>query len=111
MRYYKTGALSEWYNFETTRPNNLETMDSKNRIRLKIMNTACEETDMEIETTEQIKNLIKLYCNKKGISSSEGLYLTKIDLKKINENLTIKEINISNNQMLYLFEEDEVEKK
>ena len=60
-RYYKTGSLSEWYHFETTRPNNMETLESKNKIRLKIINTNCEETDLEIEKTEQIKDLIKLY--------------------------------------------------
>ena len=106
LRYYKTGALSEWYNFETTKPNNLETIESKNRIRLKIINTACEETDMELEKTEQIRNVIKLYCDKKGIPYTEGLYLTKIDLKKIDANLTINEINIPNNHILYLFDED-----
>ena len=61
---------------------------------------------MELEKTEQIRNVIKLYCDKKGISYTEGLYLTKIDLKKIDANLKINEINIPNNHVLYLFDED-----
>ena len=61
----------------------METLESKNKIRLKIINTNCEETNLEIEKTEQIKNLIKLYCKIKGISYNDGLYLTKIDLNKI----------------------------
>ena len=104
-RYYKTGSLSEWYHFETTKPNNLETLESRNKIRLKIINTNCEETDLEIEKTEQIKNLIKLYCKKTGISYNDGLYITKIDLNKIDENLTINETNIMKNETLYIFED------
>lgn len=61
---------------------------------------------MELEKTEQIRNVIKLYCDKKGMPYTEGLYLTKIDLKKIDANLTINEINIPNNHILYLFDED-----
>ncbi len=61
---------------------------------------------MELEKTEQIRNVIKLYCDTKGIPYTEGLYLTKIDLKKIDANLTINEINIPNNHILYLFDED-----
>ena len=83
----------------------METLESKNKIRLKIINTNCEETNLEIEKTEQIKNLIKLYCRKIGISYNDGLYLTKIDLKKIDENLTINESNIKKNETLYIFED------
>ncbi len=68
------------------------------------MNTNCEETKLEIEKTESIKNLIQLYCSKKGIEYNDGLYLTKMDAKKIDENLTINEINILKNETLYIFE-------
>ena len=81
----------------------METLESKNKIRLKIINTNCEETNLE--KTEQIKNLIKLYCKIKGISYNDGLYLTKIDLNKIDENLTINESNITKNETLYIFED------
>ena len=97
--------MSDWYHFETTKPNNMETLESKNKIRLKIINTNCEETNLEIEKTEQIKNLIKLYCKIKGISYNDDLYLTKIDLNKIDENLTINESNITKNETLYIFED------
>ena len=84
----------------------METLESRNKIRLKIINTNCEETDLEIEKTEQIKNLIKLYCKKTGISYNDGLYITKIDLNKIDENLTINETNIMKNETLYIFEDE-----
>ena len=83
----------------------METLESKNKIRLKIINTNCEETNLEMEKTERIKNLIKLYCKIKGISYNDGLYLTKIDLNKIDENLTINESNITKNETLYIFED------
>ena len=59
---------------------------------------------MEIEKSEQIKDIIKLYCETKGLSNPEDYYLTKIDLNKIDENKTVKEACILNNQTLYILE-------
>ena len=59
---------------------------------------------MEIEKSEQIKDIIKLYCETKGLSNPEDYYLTKIDLNKIDENKTVKEASILNNQTLYILE-------
>lgn len=106
-RYFKTGSLPEWYKFETTKQDNYN--DSKNNIKLKIIDTHCDETEIEIEKTEQVKDIIKLYCETKGIEYSENLYLSKLDLNKIDENLTIKELHLSNNQTLYIFEEDKID--
>ena len=106
-RYFKTGSLPEWYKFETTKHDNYN--DLKNNIRIKIIDTHCDETEIEIEKTEQVKDIIKLYCETKGIEYSENLYLSKLDLNKLDENLTIKELNLSNNQTLYIFEEDKID--
>lgn len=64
---------------------------------------------MEIEKTEQIKDIIKLFCETKGLSNPEDYYLTKIDLNKIDENKTVKEASILNNQCLYIFEAKKIE--
>ena len=68
------------------------------------MDVFTNETILEIEKTEQIKDIIKLYCETKGLSNPEDYYLTKIDLNKIDENKTAKEASILNNQTLYIFE-------
>ena len=45
-RYFKTGSLPEWYKFETTKQYNYN--DSKNNIKLKIIDTHCDETEIEM---------------------------------------------------------------
>ena len=111
-RYFKTGGMPEWYNFELTKTAiNNESKEFKNnsKIKIKIVDISAKETELELEKTEQVKNIINIYCKKKGISNSENYYLTKMDLDKLDENLTIKEADIPNNQTLYIFERDKIE--
>ena len=63
-----------------------------------------KSTEIKIFNTEIIGNLIKRYCNIKKMKKNNNLYLTKQDLKKINNNITIDEAKIENNETLYIFE-------
>ena len=78
-------------------------------LRLKIIDINTNEIEIEIGKTEQVKNIIKIYCEKKGLSNPEDYYLTKIDLNKLDENITIKEAKILNNASLYIFIGNKIE--
>lgn len=78
-------------------------------LRLKIIDINTNEIEIEIDKTEQVKNIIKIYCEKKGLSNPEDYYLTKIDLNKLDENITIKEAKILNNASLYIFIGNKIE--
>jgi len=111
-RYYKTGGMHEWYKFELTKAgmnNESKEFENNKKLKVKIIDISAKVTEIELEKTEQVRNIIKLYCEKKGISNPEIYYLTKIDLDKLDPNIIIKEANISNNQELYIFEADTIE--
>ena len=38
-------------------------------LRLKIIDINTNEIEIEIDKTEQVKNIIKIYCEKKGLSN------------------------------------------
>jgi len=63
-------------------------------------------TEIEIYNTDTIRDLIKKYCEIKKITSN-NLYLTKKDSKKIKNNLTINQAKIENNETLYIVEGNE----
>lgn len=65
-----------------------------------------EATEIEIYNTELISTLIKKYCTAKLIKS-KNLYLTKNDLKKIKNNISINEAKIKNNETIFIFEGNE----
>lgn len=67
-----------------------------------------ESTEIAIYNTELIGNLIKKYSKAKQINS-KNLYLTKNDLKKIKNNITINEAKIKNNETIFIFEGNENE--
>ena len=69
-----------------------------------------ECTEIEIYNTELIDNLIKKYSKVKQIKS-KNLYLTKKDLKKIKNNITISEAKIKNNEIIFIIEGNENEEK
>ena len=103
--------MHEWYKFELTKTgmnNESKEFENNKKIKVKIIDISAKVIEIELEKTEQVKNIIKLYCEKKGISNPEIYYLTKIDLDKLDPNITIKEANISNNQELYIFEADTI---
>ena len=89
--------------------NSSKTLDFKNKIRIKLVDANTKETEIELDKSEQIKEIIKLYCEEKGISNIEDYYLTKSDLNKLEENKTIKEAEICDNQTLYIFERNKIE--
>lgn len=89
--------------------NSSKTLDFKNKIRIKLVDTNTKETEIELDKSEQIKDIIKLYCEEKGLSNPEDYYLTKSDLNKLEENKTIKEAKICDNQTLYIFERNKIE--
>lgn len=134
--FYKTGSLSEWYNnnksnksFNNSTMNtnekfyknkrNTDNSTKKKLIRINIIfnqqkkleiskenENENELTQIEIYNTQTIGNLIKKYCNNKKIKSNNNLYITKKDLKKIKNNLTINEAKIQNNETIYIFEDN-----
>lgn len=71
-------------------------------------NNEKEETEIEIYNNELIENLIKKYYNIKKLESKNA-FLTKKNLEKINNNLTINQAKIENNETIYIFEDDEKE--
>lgn len=133
-KLYKSGSLSEFYNnksiksFKNTGNNNDNFDMNKKIIKVNIIskiqkelliqkikseisnNDESEVTEMEIYNTQTIGNLIKQYCNKKEIKI-DNLYLTKKDLKKINNNLTIIQAKIENNETVFIFNGSENEKR
>ena len=84
-------------------------MNKNNKIKLKIIDINNDETQIEIDNKDYVKTIIKLYCESKEESESNELYLTKKDLNKLDENLTVNEAKINNNETLYIFEEDKIE--
>ena len=76
---------------------------------MKIVDIYTKETEIEIDKTELIKDIIKLYCETKSLSNPEDFYLTKINLNHLDENITAKEAKILNNQTLYIFEGKRIE--
>ena len=84
-------------------------MNKNNKIKLKIIDINNDETQIEIDNKDYVKTIIKLYCESKEESESNELYLAKKDLNKLDENLTVNEAKINNNETLYIFEEDKIE--
>ena len=84
-------------------------MNKNNKIKLKIIDINNDETQIEIDNKDYVKTIIKLYCESKEESESNELYLTKKDLNKLDENLTVNEAKINDNETLYIFEEDKIE--
>ena len=84
-------------------------MNKNNKIKLKIIDINNDETQIKIDNKDYVKTIIKLYCESKEESESNELYLTKKDLNKLDENLTVNEAKINNNETLYIFEEDKIE--
>jgi len=85
----------------------------KKMIKVRILNqknknedSKKSETEIEINNTESIANLIKSYCKTKKIEKN-NFYLTKKDSKKIGNNLTIKEAKIGDNETLFIWEGNE----
>ena len=100
--YQKRGIFS-WHNNKLNK-------NEKKMIKVKIINKAnkntnvdISETEIEINNTESIANLIKSFCKTKKIEKN-NFYLTKKDSKKIGNNLTIKEAKIGDNETLFIFE-------
>ena len=93
--------------------NNKLNKNEKKMIKVKLINKANKnedieknETEIEINNTESIANLIKNFCKTKKIEKN-NFYLTKKDHKKIGKNLTLKEAKISDNETLFIFEGNE----
>lgn len=84
-------------------------MNKNNKIKLKIIDINNDETQIKIDNKDYVKTIIKLYCESKEESESNELYLTKKDLNKLDENLTVNEAKINDNETLYIFEEDKIE--
>ena len=63
-------------------------------------------TEIEISDTESIADLIKRFCKTKKIEKN-NFYLTKKDSKKIDNNLTLKEAKIDDNETLFIWEGNE----
>ena len=84
-------------------------MNKNNKIKLKIIDINNDETQIEIDNKDYVKTIIKLYCESKEESESNELYLTKKDLNKLDENLTVNEAKINDNETLYIFKEDKIE--
>ena len=64
-RYFKTGGMPEWYNFELTKTAiNNESKEYKNnsKIKIKIIDISAKETEIKLKKTELVKNLINIYC-------------------------------------------------
>ena len=103
--YQKRGIFS-WHNNKLNK-------NEKKMIKVKIINKTnknknedINETEIEINNTESIANLIKSFCKTKKIEKN-NFYLTKKDSKKIYKNLTIKEAKIGDNETLFIFEGNE----
>lgn len=58
--------------------------------------------EIEVYDTETIGNLIKKYCDIKKIKDN-NLYIMKKDLKKIENDLTLNQAKIINNETIFLF--------
>jgi hypothetical protein len=84
-------------------------LNKNNKIKLKIIDINNDETQIKIDNKDYVKTIIKLYCESKEESESNELYLAKKDLNKLDENLTVNEAKINNNETLYIFEEDKIE--
>jgi len=63
--------------------------------------------EVEIFKHDSIENLIGKYCCEK--MNSKKLYLMKKDLKKINNNSSINEAKIENNEIIYICKEESEE--
>ena len=73
--------------------------DNEGKIILKIK--YFDEIKIEMNESDKIKDIINKYCEEKNIINSQGFYLTDTSLKKLDDNLTIKEAKLTNNQTLY----------
>lgn len=75
------------------------------------MDINTNETELKLDKNDQVKKIIELYCelNRLAKNNNNNYYLTKIDLNKLDENITIKEAKILNNQTLYIFEGNKIE--
>ena len=103
--YQKRGIFS-WNNNKLNK-------NEKKMIKVKIINKTnknknedINETEIEINNTESIANLIKNFCKTKKIEKN-NFFLAKKDSKKICKNLTIKEAKIGDNETLFIFEGNE----
>ena len=74
--------------------------DNVGKIILKIK--YFDEIKIEMNESDKIKDIINKYCEEKNIINSQGFYLTDTSLKKLDDNLTIKEAKLTNNQTLYI---------
>ena len=74
--------------------------DNEGKIILKIK--YFDEIKIEMNESDTIKDIINKYCEEKNIINSQGFYLTDTSLKKLDDNLTIKEAKLTNNQTLYI---------
>jgi hypothetical protein len=74
--------------------------DNEGKIILKIK--YFDEIKIEMNESDKIKDIINKYCEEKNIINSQGFYLTDTSLKKLDDNLTIKEAKLTNNQTLYI---------
>ena len=74
--------------------------DNEGKIILKIK--YFDEIKIEMNESDKIKDIINKYCDEKNIINSQGFYLTDTSLKKLDDNLTIKEAKLTNNQTLYI---------
>ena len=74
--------------------------DNEGKIILKIK--YFDEIKIEMNESDKIKYIINKYCEEKNIINSQGFYLTDTSLKKLDDNLTIKEAKLTNNQTLYI---------
>ena len=74
--------------------------DNEGKIILKIK--YFDEIKIEMNESDKIKDIINKKWKEKNIINSQGFYLTDTSLKKLDDNLTIKEAKLTNNQTLYI---------